>query len=143
MSLNFELLEQSFAQVAPNAEAFAASFYSTLFTDYPAAQPLFAHTDMVVQLQKLLKSLVFVMENLHNSDTLATALRGLGTRHVQYGALPDHYPLMGVSLLKAFAAYLGDDWTPNVQQARIDAYDAITTLMLEGADYPPEAVQLT
>ncbi len=143
MSLNVELLERSFAQVAPDAEAFAASFYSTLFTDYPAAQPLFAHTDMAAQQQKLLKSLVFVVENLRNPDGLAAALRGLGTRHVNYGALPDHYPLVGASLLKTFAAYLGDDWTPDVQQAWIDAYDAITTLMLEGANYSPETVQLS
>jgi hemoglobin-like flavoprotein len=38
---------------------------------------------------------------------------------------------------------LNDDWTPEVKQAWIDAYDAITTLMLEGANYSPKAIRLS
>jgi len=50
---------------------------------------------------------------------------------------------VGASLLKTFADYLGDHWTPEVKQAWIDAYDAITALMLEGANYSQETVRLT
>ncbi|MGA0200016.1 MAG: globin domain-containing protein, partial [Prochlorotrichaceae cyanobacterium] len=99
MSLQVELLEQSFNQVKPKAGEFAASFYETLFTDAPAAKPLFAHSNMDEQQTKLLKSLVFVVENLRNPDALSGALEGLGARHVKYGALPEHYPLVGAALL--------------------------------------------
>jgi hemoglobin-like flavoprotein len=143
MSLQIDVLEKSFAQVVPDAEAFAAKFYVNLFTDYPAAKPLFANTEMKAQEQKLLHSLMLVIENLHNPDVLDSTLRGLGSRHVQYGALPAHYPLVGNSLLKTFEQYLGADWTTETKQAWVDAYDAIATIMLEGANYKPEEVQLS
>ncbi|NEQ84039.1 MAG: flavohemoprotein, partial [Moorea sp. SIO2I5] len=39
MSLQVELLEESFEKIKPSATEFVASFYENLFTDYPAAQP--------------------------------------------------------------------------------------------------------
>ncbi|MGF1512854.1 MAG: globin family protein [Elainellaceae cyanobacterium] len=141
--LKVGLLEQSFEKVKPHANEFAISFYENLFADYPAAKPLFAQTDVTAQSKKLLASLVFVVENLRKPGELTGALKGLGARHVQYGALPEHYPLVGSSLLKTFDQYLKGDWTPEVEQAWIDAYGLITEVMLEGADYSPEAVQLS
>lgn len=134
MSLQVEILEQSFEKVAPKANDFVASFYDNLFTDYPAAKPLFGKTDMAGQKMKLLDSLVFVVKNLRQPEALTDALKGLGARHVKYGALPEHYPLVGNSLLKTFEQYLGKDWTPETKQAWVDAYGVITKLMLEGAD---------
>ena len=143
MSLNVDLLERSFALVKGNGEEFSSQFYATLFQDHPAVQPLFANTHLKTQGDKLFASLVLVVDNLRNPEALENALKGLGTRHVKYGALPQHYPLVGASLLKTFAASLAPtDWTPEVQQAWVDAYGAVTQLMLEGADYPPEILTL-
>ncbi|MDJ1184482.1 globin family protein [Roseofilum casamattae] len=133
MSLNVELLEQSFEQIKPEANEFVESFYHHLFADNPEAKPLFEHVDMKKQKGMLLQSLVFTVENLRNPEALSDKLKGLGTRHVKYGALPAHYPLVGGALLKTFEQYLGDQWTPEVKQAWIDAYQAIANLMLEGA----------
>ncbi|MEM7770458.1 MAG: globin family protein [Cyanobacteria bacterium P01_A01_bin.37] len=143
MSLQVELLETSFEKVKPHANEFVTSFYDNLFADYPAAKPLFEHTDMPKQIQQLKGGLVMVVENLRNPEVLTKALGGLGARHVKYGALPDHYPLVGNSLLKTFDQYLKEDWTPEVKQAWVDAYGAITALMLEGADYSEEQVDLS
>lgn len=142
MALQVEILENSFEKVKPQANAFVSSFYNNLFADYPEAQPLFEDTDMEKQGGKLLQSLVLVIENLRKPDALSNALKGLGARHVKYGALPEHYPLVGSTLLKTFEQYLGDAWTEDVQQAWVDAYGAITTIMLEGADYSQEEVEL-
>lgn len=142
MSLKVELLEQSFEQVKPQADAFISSFYDNLFTDYPAAQSLFANTNMAKQKKMLLGALVMVVENLRQSDVLSEKLKGLGARHVKYGTLPEHYPLVGNSLLKTFGQYLGANWTGEVKQAWVDAYGVITTLMLEGAEYTSEEVAL-
>lgn len=142
MALQVELLENSFEKVKPQANEFVASFYHHLFTDYPEAQPLFEGTDMEKQGGKLLQSLVLVIENLRKPDALSNALKGLGARHVKYGALPEHYPLVGATLLKTFEQYLGEAWTEEVQTAWVDAYGAITTIMLDGADYSEAEVQL-
>ena len=140
--LKVAILESSFAKIKPQADEFVASFYENLFSLYPEAQPLFAHTDMAKQQKMLLTSLVLVIENLTKPEVLTEKLQGLGARHVQYGALPEHYPLVGNALLTTFEQYLGGEWTEEVQQAWVEAYGAITNLMLSGADYTPEQVSL-
>ena len=142
MSLNVEVLEQSFERVKPYTAVFASSFYDNLFNDYPQVQILFANTDMKEQEKKLIYSLVLVVENLRNPGYLTTVLQHLGERHVRYGTIREHYPLVGAALLKTFESYLGQDWTPEVKQAWIDAYGTIVDIMLEGAKYPEEILKL-
>ena len=136
MSLNIEVLEQSFERVKPYTTVFASSFYENLFNDYPQVQSLFANTDMKKQEKMLLSALVLVVENLRNPGYLTTVLQQLGERHVRYGTMREHYPLVGAALLKTFESYLGQDWTPEVKQAWVDAYGMIVSIMLEGAEYP-------
>jgi nitric oxide dioxygenase len=142
MSLQVELLEKSFAKIKPQANEFADSFYENLFTASPEAKPLFANTRMDAQKQKLLASLILVIENLQVPSVLNDSLEGLGARHVKYGTLPAHYPLVGNALLTTFEQYLKSEWTPEVKQAWVDAYGVITDIMLNGADYSPEEVEL-
>jgi hemoglobin-like flavoprotein len=142
MTLNVELLESSFARINDRGAEFTDRFYAILLADYPEIQPLFASTHMEKQGKQLFQSLVFTVNNLRNPDTLGGALKGLGTRHVKYGVLPQHYPMVGSSLIETFAASLGTDWTPEVQQAWTDAYGVVAQIMLEGADYSPEQLML-
>lgn len=142
MSLNVELLNRSFAQVKNQGSEFTTKFYSNLFTDYPEVKPLFANTQMEEQKKKLFDSLVLVVDNLQEPGVLSTTLKGLGTKHVRYGVLPLHYPMVGGSLLKTFDAFLGSDWTPEVKQAWVEAYTAVAHLMLEGADCSPQVLSL-
>ncbi len=141
-SIQVELLENSFEKVKPYDSEFADDFYNNLFTMYPEAKPLFAHTDMAEQKKKLFSSLVLVVENLRKPEVLQDTLKGLGARHVQYGALPEHYPLVGNALLTTFEQYLKEEWTESVKQAWVDAYEAITKIMLEGADYSEDSVKM-
>lgn len=133
MTLNVEALESSFAQVKPLAADFVASFYQNLFADYPQVQPLFAHTDMSEQRKHLIKALVLVIENLRKPNVLNNALKEMGARHFKYGTIEEYYPMVGASLLKTFEFYLGANWTSEVKQSWCDAYDAIASIMLEGA----------
>ncbi|MGF1492746.1 MAG: globin family protein [Microcoleaceae cyanobacterium] len=139
MSLNVELLEYSFAQVKQHSGEFTATFYSTLFSEYPEVQPLFSHTQMQEQGKKLFKSLVVVVESLRHPAALITGLEGLGSRHVKYGVKPEHYPMVGNALLKTFAETLAAEWTPEVEQAWTEAYGAVAELMLAGADRSPDS----
>ncbi|MEG3967249.1 pentapeptide repeat-containing protein [Microcoleus sp. T2B6] len=133
MSLNVELLEQSFEIIKPRADEFATTFYDNLFKLYPEVKPLFANTEMEKQQKKLINSLVLVVENLRSPEALGPVLNALGGRHVGYGAIANSYPAVGEALLMTFEEYLQEDWTIEVKQAWIDAYGAITALMLKGA----------
>lgn len=130
MSLNVELLESSFSQIKEQETEFTTHFYLNLFADYPEVKPLFSNTHMEEQVRKLFKSLVLVVENLRNPNVLSNALKSLGTRHIQYGVLPEHYPMVGSTLLKTFSICLEDAWTPATEQAWSEAYTAVTQLML-------------
>ncbi|MGB3508726.1 MAG: globin domain-containing protein [Microcoleaceae cyanobacterium] len=139
MPSKIELIEQSFEQIKLHADQFAASFYANLFAAYPATKPLFANTDRQKQQKKLLDALILVVENLRHPEVLKEIVQALGARHVNYGVLRQHYPLVGKALLQTLKQYLGENWTPEVKAAWIYAYRGIVKLMLQGADYPPEA----
>ncbi|MEH2096593.1 pentapeptide repeat-containing protein [Nostoc sp.] len=143
MSLNVEVLEQSFEKVKPRADEFAASFYDNLFQAHPEMKPLFTKTDMKNQEKKLLSSLVLVVENLRNPEALEPVLKALGARHVGYGAIPKYYGPVGEALLLTFEQYLVENWTPEVKKAWLDAFRAITGLMLKGAgkESLPQVIQ--
>lgn len=133
MSLNVELLEQSFERIKPCADEFVVSFYENLFAAHPEVRPLFATTQMQKQRKMLLNALVLVVENLRNPEVLGQVLNSLGARHVGYGAIPKYYPAVGQALLLSFEQYLQDDWTPELKKAWTDAYETIMAEMLKGA----------
>src|SRR5712691_273438 len=136
MTLQIELLESSFQAIAPQGEGFVTAFYDRLFTSFPQTRAFFAPTDMKEQRKKLLGALALVIQNLRKPEVLTSALQGLGQRHVSYGVLPEHYPIVGGVLLETFSDVLGDRWTPEYQDAWAQAYEAICTIMLEGANAP-------
>jgi hemoglobin-like flavoprotein len=138
MSLNVELLESSFSQIKERETEFTNHFYTNLFADYPEVKPLFANTHMEKQARQLFNSLILVVDNLCRPDVLTNALNGLGTRHVKYGVLPKHYPMVGSSLLKALSICLENAWTPATELAWSEAYAVVTQLMLSSAEYPAE-----
>lgn len=134
MGLNVELLESSFKLVAPKGEALVSRFYERLFKKYPAVKPLFKKTSIKEQKKKLLASLVLVIQNLRHPDKLTPVLQDMGARHVGYGAKPAHYDAVGENLLAVLGECAGPAWTPQVKQAWTDAYGAIKTIMLAGAE---------
>jgi hemoglobin-like flavoprotein len=91
------------------------------------------------QRTKLLGVLILVIQNLRKPEVLASALEGLGQRHVAYGVRQEHYPLVGTVLLETLADFLGDDWTPAYQDAWAQAYEAICSIMLERPTWLPQS----
>jgi hemoglobin-like flavoprotein len=143
MTLNVELLQRSFNGVKDRGEEFSAQFYATLFTDYPGVKPLFANTHLEEQGKKLFASLAIVINHLQKPEVLDTTLKGLGTRHIQYGVLPQHYPMVGNTLLKTLAGLLATNWSPEMEQAWNEAYGIVTQLMLTRTDNSPDILKLT
>ena len=91
-------VQQSFAQLRPQADAIAARFYQRLFTLDPSARPLFPD-DLTAQGRKLMDMLGLVVHGLPRVDTILPAVQALGRRHVSYGVHPEHYRTVGAALL--------------------------------------------
>lgn len=126
------LVETSFLKIRKNKDTFAQTFYENLFVSSPELKPLFQQTDMKKQNEKLYGSLVLLVENLRDPETLASVLVPLGEKHKGYGAIKEHYPLVGGALIEALKTYIGKDWTPAVEQAWGTTYGAVVEMMLKG-----------
>ena len=133
MTLDVPALEKSFDLVAPRGDELVDIFYGRLFETAPAVKPLFAHTDLPRQKGMLLGALVLLRKSLRDLDAIVPTLRGLGARHVAYGARPEHYPVVGEVLIAALADVAGDDWRWDYEKAWSEAFDLVATVMLDGA----------
>lgn len=67
-------------------------------------------------------------------DVVTAVLEGLGARHVQYGVLPEHYPIVGQALLETLEAALGPDgWTDDVKLGWATIFSFVSSTMIKGA----------
>jgi hemoglobin-like flavoprotein len=133
MSLDPHALQTSFDLVAPHGDELMDRFYARLFAAAPEVEPLFAGADMKAQKSMLLGALVLLRRHLRDLETIIPILRGLGARHVAYGARPEHYPVVGAALIASMADVAGDDWRPEHERAWTAAFDVVAGAMLEGA----------
>ena len=130
LGLNVELLEQSFAALAPQGEALVRRFYEELFARYPAVKPMFANTSVAEQEKKLLAALQLVINSLRKPAALNKALASLGAKHHEYGARPEHYTAVAEVLLDVMSEFAGESWTDEVHKAWSEALNTVATSML-------------
>ena len=132
MSVDLEALETSFDLLAPRGDELMDEFYARLFAAAPAVRPLFP-TDMKKQKTMLLAALVLLRKSLRDLDAIVPTLRKMGARHVAYGARPEHYPLVGATLIASMAALAGDGWKQEYETAWAAAFDIVAGAMIAGA----------
>jgi hemoglobin-like flavoprotein len=134
MSLDLEALETSFDLVAPHGDELMDEFYRRLFETAPAVKPLFATTDLKGQKTMLLGTLVLLRKSLRDLEAIVPKLRDLGARHVAYGAVPEHYPVVGAVLIGSMEHVAGPAWRPEFEQAWGAAFEIVAGAMIEGAE---------
>lgn len=133
MALNVPVLRSSFETVLERQPQITPRFYEILFSRYPQARPLFGRKSQEEQAKMLQETLVAVVDHLEDASWLEKNLKALGEKHIDYGVTDDMYEWVGESLLATLAEVAGDDWTPEVESAWREAYDAIAAMMKEGA----------
>lgn len=128
-----ELVESSFAKVAPIADVAAQIFYTRLFELDPALRPLFK-SELKTQGKKLMDMLRLVVTNLRNLERILPVLRTLGERHHTYGVKSQDYVTVGSALIDTLHAGLGDEFTSDVCDAWLAAYSALSATMSDAAE---------
>jgi hemoglobin-like flavoprotein len=127
-----ELVRTSWDAVGGDVDGAAALFYGKLFAAAPAVRPMFPE-DMKAQGQKLMQMIGTAVNNMERVEQIVPALEALGKRHVGYGALPDHYPVVGEVLLDTLATALGDDFTDEMRAAWAKTYGILSSVMVEAS----------
>jgi hemoglobin-like flavoprotein len=135
-----QLVQQSFAKVAPISETAAVLFYERLFEIAPQVRAMFP-SDMTEQRKKLMATLAVVVGGLGNLESILPAASALATRHVSYGAKAEHYPVVGAALLWTLEKGLGESWTPEVADAWSKAYGTLAGYMISEAYGRPQAAE--
>jgi hemoglobin-like flavoprotein len=133
MTLDVAVLETSFDLIAPRGDELVDRFYSRLFEKAPATRQLFERVDMDTQKQSLLATLISVREALRDLPTVVPDLEELGERHVGYGALPEHYPVVASVLIETMVGLGGAEWRPEYSAAWGEALQTVADVMLRGA----------
>jgi hemoglobin-like flavoprotein len=122
------LVQTSFAQVRPIADAAAALFYSRLFELDPTLRPLFKGP-IEEQGRKLMEMLGLAIKGLDRPEALLPALAALGRRHAGYGVNEHDYETVGEALLWTLEQGLGPSFTPQVQEAWAALYRFVADTM--------------
>ena len=135
-----ELVQDSFAKVAPISEQAAALFYGRLFEIAPEVRPLF-RGDMAEQGRKLMATLAVVVNGLADLDSILPAASALAKRHVAYGVVPGHYAPVGEALVWTLERGLGAGWTRELAAAWVAAYTTLSQFMIGEAYGRPAAAE--
>ncbi|RKE20137.1 hemoglobin-like flavoprotein [Streptomyces sp. TLI_171] len=128
VTIDSTLIKTSFAVVEPHGSEVTAYFYTHLFEHNPDVRKLFAE-HMNEQQDRLWAAIGTLVNKLEDTDTVVNVLQGLGRRHAGYGALPEHFPAVGASLLASLAHFAGDAWTPEIEAAWTALYGVVTDVM--------------
>ena len=127
-----DLVQSTWAKVAPSADQVAVLFYGRLFEIAPEVKPLFT-SDMTEQGKKLMTMIAVAVNGLPKLETIVPAVQDMGVRHTGYGVEPEHYESVGAALLWTLEQGLGEDFTPEVKAAWTETYVTLATVMKEAA----------
>ena len=133
-----KLVQDSFAKVEPIAAVAGQNFYGRLFEIAPEVRPMFAG-DITEQAGKLMTTLGLVVKGLTNLDTIVPVAENLARAHVDFGVTKEQYTPVGAALIETLEGGLGDDFTPEVKAAWLEAYTTLSTVMINAA-YGEETV---
>jgi len=134
-----EIVQSTFAKVAPIAEIAADLIYARLFELDPQLKPMFKG-DMKRQGMMLMSMLSTAVRGLSHPDALVPVVKGLGRRHVAYGVKDEHFTTVGQALIDTLSKGLGADFTPEARAAWLAAYALLSTVMKAGmVETMPEA----
>ena len=124
-----EIIKATAKPVAENAEAITTRMYAILFENYPETEALFKDASPD-QHKKLAAAVGAYAANIERLDVLGDALEKMAQSHVRTGVKPEHYPMVGVSLLAAVKDVLGDAATDEVLNAWKEAYFFLGDLLI-------------
>lgn len=131
--MNPAALRSSWARVAEHGDRAAKHFYATLFILAPDTRQMFPNS-MSGQNDKLLSALGHIVSHVDCPDVLGSFAAQLGADHRRFEAKPRHYAVVGQALLATLERFLGPAWTPQLCDDWRSAYEAISAMMLGGAE---------
>lgn len=114
-------------------ETLTTYFYQMLLREYPQVRPLFnqAHQTSGDQPRALANGVLMYARHIDQLEQLGDLVAKIINKHVALQILPEHYPLVGICLIRAIEEVLGSDIaTPEVLQAWSNAYRQLADILI-------------
>ena len=128
--LTIETVKATVPVLREHAESITCNMYDILFDKYPETKALFG--DSPDNQPKVLAAAVSAYAiNIDNLDALSDAVGKMSAAHVRTNVKPEHYPMVGESLLQAMVNVLGDAATPQILEAWGEAYFFLADILIE------------
>lgn len=113
-----------------NVTDITSKMYEIMFEKYPDVKALFS--DAPEDQPKVLAAAVSAYAmNIDNLGALSDAVGKMAAAHVRTSVKPEHYPIVGESLLAAMSEVLGDTASPAVLDAWGEAYFFLADILIE------------
>jgi nitric oxide dioxygenase len=103
--------------------------YDVLFEKYPETKQLFSSAPDE-QPKILAGAIAAYAMNIDNLDALSDAVGRMAAAHVRTSVKPEHYPMVGDSVLTAMKDVLGDAATPEIINAWKEAFFFLADILI-------------
>ncbi|HET9897492.1 MAG TPA: globin domain-containing protein [Streptosporangiaceae bacterium] len=125
-------LRENFAHVMMHGDELPLFFYADLFIKHPELREMFP-VSMTAQRGHFVEALGKIVSHVDKIDEFTAFLQGLGRDHRKFGAVVEHYDVVGGSLLATLEHFSGPAWTPDLATDWRAAYKLIGSVMIEAA----------
>lgn len=96
---------------------------------HPSLRRMFPE-NLEVQYVKLLDTFNIIVMRLEDLDSIKHQIAELGHRHLEFGTKPEHYSLMGQTLIHTLKECLGDEWNTHTEEAWNFCFETLSSRMM-------------
>jgi NAD(P)H-flavin reductase/hemoglobin-like flavoprotein len=126
-------LRASWSLVARHGAEVPGFFYAHLFLSRPQLREMFP-VSMAAQQDRLVGALGRIVSNVDKVEAVVPYVEQLGRDHRKFAVRPEHFPMVGASLLATLEYFLGRDWTPQLAADWAEAYNLVSEVMVGAAE---------
>ncbi|WP_419168340.1 NO-inducible flavohemoprotein [Halobacteriovorax sp.] len=140
-----EIVKSTAPVLEENGVLLTRHFYQKMFENNPEVLPYFnrAHQNRGSQQEALAGAICAYAKNIDNLEALGDAVSLITNKHAALKVEPEHYPIVGVSLLASIKDVLGDAATDEIINAWKEAYFFLADILIdsEKAIYKEQAYE--
>lgn len=127
------LVKGSIPVLETQGEALTRHFYQRLFQENPGVRAFFnpAHQHAGSQQRALAAAICGFARHVDDLDALRAVVDRIAHKHVSLQVQPEHYPIVGRTLLGAIQDLLGDAATPELLSAWEEAYGLLAAVLID------------
>lgn len=133
---NTQTVQNSWALLRPEIEAFTGTVFDNLFTRDPSLRAKFP-SDMRPQLARFQSTLNMAICWLHSPEVVSPVLEDLGASLMAQGIDEDHFTFAKFAMLDALTMHLGPKFDHRIQRAWEEAFESVLDIMHQDVTHAP------